>query len=173
MHTTRRHAAPWFLTIALGLAPAALYGCGGSDPATPDAALAADAASGSDAASGDDTGPASTALHGCEESDFIDLTTGPADSRMVMVPRGTTRFDFPCITIRAGQAVMFMWDFAAHPLAPGVAPGQTGMGTEPSPIEPQSTGELYEPVFPTAGDYPYYCTLHHGAGMVGVVRVLP
>jgi len=92
---------------------------------------------------------------------------------MIMVPRGTTTFDHPCMTISAGQAVMFMWDFSMHPLVAGVAPGHTGTGTEPSPIVSQTTGELYEPAFPAAGDYPFHCGTHGHGGMYGVVRVLP
>lgn len=163
-------------TFALALTSLALSGCGpaanpndaGSDAFV---ASAVDASVGTDAASatvdaGNDTGPAATA---CADSAFIDLTGGSANDRMVMVPRGTLTFDNPCITIRAGQAVMFMWDFGAHPLAPGV-PGAHHV--DPSPIVAQSTGSLYEPTFPTAGDYPYYCTRHTGP-MRGVVRVVP
>ncbi|MBX7191951.1 MAG: hypothetical protein K1X94_07835 [Sandaracinaceae bacterium] len=169
-----RRLVPSLVLALLGVVP---LGCGGGDatdasvgrdaPSAPDAPSATDAAS-----SSDDTG-AVAALHGCEEGDFQDLRSGPPDSRMVMVPRGTLTFDNPCITISVGQSVMFMWDFAAHPLAPGVAPGMSGTGTEPSPIEPQSSGALYEPAFPAPGVYPYYCTLHHASGMVGVVRVEP
>ncbi len=168
--------------LTLALVTLSLAACGGSTAADDAGRPADDAAGGaatdaarSDAAGdpGGDTGASGSSLHGCAEADFLDLTAGPPDSRMIMVPRGTNTFDFPCITIRAGQAVMFMWDFAAHPLAAGVAPSETGTGTEPSPIEPQSTGVLYEPVFPTAGDYPFYCTPHHASGMFGVVRVIP
>jgi plastocyanin len=157
-------------SIVLALA---LGACSASTPATDAGPVATDAGpTGTDTGASADAGGV-PALHGCAEADFIDLRAGTPDDRMIMVPTGTLMFDFPCITISAGQAVMFMWDFALHPLAPGVAPGRTGTGTEPSPIVAQSTGMLYEPVFPTAGDYPFYCTLHHAGAMVGVVRVLP
>ena len=147
-------------------------GCGGSPDPQPDAGdPGTDSGTAPDSGSTGDAGL--RALHGCGEADFLDRTAGTDDSRMIMVPRGTTRFDYPCMTIRAGQSVMFMWDFASHPLAPGVAPGQSGTGTEPTPIPVQTTGELTTIAFPTAGDYPYYCSAHHAAGMVGVVRVLP
>jgi plastocyanin len=137
-------------------------GGGGDSGAVVDSGAEADAPS---------SGPAT---HDCEEADFVDLTAGDADSRMIMVPSGTSTFDQPCITIRAGQSVMFMWDFAAHPLEAGVAPGHPGESTEPTPIEPQTTGSLYTVAFPTAGDYAYYCTVHfHSTGMYGVVRVVP
>lgn len=160
-------------TLALTLTTLALMACGPAataEDAGNDAFRAVDASV--DAASpamndaGNDTGAAATA---CAASAFLDLTGGTANDRMVMVPRGTLTFDNPCITIRAGQAVMFMWDFSAHPLAPGV-PGAHHV--DPSPIVAQSSGSLYEPTFPTAGDYPYYCTRHTGP-MRGVVRVVP
>jgi plastocyanin len=77
------------------------------------------------------------------------------------------------MTIRVGQMLMFMWDFASHPLAPGVASGHEGTGTEPSPIEAQSSGAVYTATFTTPGDYPFYCSTHDHFGMYGVVRVLP
>lgn len=112
-------------------------------------------------------------VHDCADADFVDLSAGAPDDRMIMVPRGTFTFDTPCITVSAGQVVMFMWDFSVHPLAPGVAPGHPGTGTEPSPIAAQTTGVLYEPAFPSAGDYPFYCATHYHSGMYGVVRVVP
>jgi len=117
-----------------------------------------------------DAGAPVAALNGCADADFLDLRAATANDRMIMVPRGTNTFDNPCITIAPGQEAIFMWDFASHPLAPGAAPGQSG-GTEPSPIVPQTSGALYTVAFPTAGDYPYYCTLHASSGMTGVVRV--
>jgi plastocyanin len=167
-----------FATSACVMLAMATTGCEststpGTDASTGGSDSGTDASTAVDAQAAVDAPMASTALHGCDEADFVDRTTGPADSRMIMVPRGTNTFDFPCMTIRAGQAVMFMWSFGPHPLAPGVAPGETGEGTEPSPIEPQTMGALYEPVFETPGTYPFYCTSHAAGGMVGVVRVIP
>ncbi len=120
-----------------------------------------------------DSGTTGAPLHDCAESDFIDLRSGTPDDRMIMVPTGTTMFDMPCVTISTGQEVMFMWDFSMHPLAAGVAPGHPGMGTTPTPIQPQTTGMLYTVAFPSEGNYPFYCTTHFHSGMMGVVRVMP
>ena len=134
------------------LFPFALAACGGSDDVRTDAGVAPDAGmTGMDA--GADLAMIPGALHACDEADFVDLSGGAPESRMIMVPRGTFMFDNPCVTIRAGQAVMFMWDFAVHPLMPGVAPDHTGTGTDPSSIVAQSTGTLSEQVFPATGDY--------------------
>jgi plastocyanin len=148
----------WNLILCMGILGAACgSSSGGTDSGTP----------------GNDAGPPGPTLHGCSNADFVDRTAGSDDSRMIMVPNGTLSFDFPCMTIRAGQAVMFMWDFVDHPLEPGVAPGEEGQGTEPSPILPQETGSLYTATFDTPGTYPFYCTVHHDASMVGVIRVVP
>lgn len=165
------------LTISTALALAA---CGESDPVVPDAAGGADAGSGSDSGSAGtdasaalDGGVGRPPLHDCREADFVDLTAAPADGRMIMVPRGTFMFDQPCITVRSGQSVMFMWDFTTHPLRGGVAPAHPGTGSEPNPIVDQSTGVLYEQAFAAAGDFPFYCEVHFHSGMMGVVRVIP
>lgn len=167
-------------SYALPLIFLAMTACGESETATRDAATAIDSSTPTDAgvAAGDagrvvDEGVEPAALHDCRESDFVDLTAAPADARMIMVPRGTFTFDNPCMTIRAGQAVMFMWDFSTHPLVAGVAPGHAGVGTEPNPIVAQSSGTLYEQAFAAAGEYPYYCDMHFHSGMMGVVRVVP
>lgn len=162
----------WMVLFCLALASA----CGGTTSGGVDAGGGTDANT-VDAAAVADSGPPDTgvapALHGCAESDFVDVRGGTQDDRMIMVLNGTTTFDYPCMTISAGQSVMFMWDFAMHPLTPGVAPGETGTGTEPSPIQPQSSGVVYTPAFPTAGNYPFYCSNDFASGMMGVVRVLP
>lgn len=163
--------------LTLALATAACSGAStGSDagPLPPDTGMSStdSGTPGTDVPAEDDAGGLVT-THGCGEADFVDLSAGAADERMIMVPRGTFTFDNPCITISAGQAVMFMWDFGMHPLQPGVAPGHPGMGAEPSPIVAQTTGALYEVTFAAAGDYPFYCGTHYHSGMYGVVRVVP
>lgn len=156
------------LVLALSLA-----GCTNSSPGTDAGTPATDSGTPGTDAPAEIDGGGVVAVHDCDEADFVDLTGGTPDDRMIMVPRGTFTFDNPCITISAGQAVMFMWDFAMHPLQPGVAPGHPGTSTEPTPIVAQTSGALYEVTFPTAGDYAFYCGMHYHSGMYGVVRVVP
>lgn len=138
-----------------------------------DAATSHDDATGHDAAADAPAdGATGKALHGCADGRFVDRSGGTEDDRMIMATRSNL-YDPPCMMIRAGQAVMFMSSFTSHPLAPGVAPGQSGAGTTPSPIRMRTTGTVYNVTFPTAGDYPFYCTYHAGGGMYGVVRVMP
>jgi plastocyanin len=160
-----RHAVllSMMLIVACGSAPGGTDS--GPDPGTD--APVVDTSTG-----GVDSGGVA-AVHDCAEADFEDLTGGTADDRMIMVPRGTFTFDHPCITIREDQAVMFMWDFAAHPLMAGVAPGHPGESDLPTSITAQTTGALYEVAFPDPGNYAFYCGTHFHSGMYGVVRVVP
>lgn len=131
-------------------------------PAAQDVAVAADASA--DVAT-------AAALNGCTEAMYVDQTMGTANDRMIMTQGTTNAFDFPCMTIRAGQSVLFMWAFSRHPLAPGLAPGEAGDAPAANPITPFSTGTVHSIQFPTPGLYPFYCTAHPGT-MKGVVRVL-
>ncbi len=149
----------------------ALAGCGSEPPVSPDGG----------GGGGSDAGPMAVdawtppfPTHDCAEADYVDRTAGADDVRVIGVATDTLAYDVPCMIVRAGQSVTFASDFTMHPLGSGVAPGHGGTGTEPSPIEPQTTGTSYVVTFPSAGDYPFYCTSHfHSSGMYGVVRVVP
>jgi len=150
----------------------ALQSCADT-PSAVDASAPADASSPSDAGA---TAADATTLgtNGCTDDRFVDRTTTSVDSRMVMVPYGTFTFDYPCMTIRAGQSVMFMWDFSEYPLEPGaIVAGHPALTDGASPIEPRRSGEQYDVTFSAPGDYPYYSVATYDAGMQGVVRVVP
>jgi plastocyanin len=76
-----------------------------------------------------------------------------------------------CLKVAPGTTVTFSGDFASHPLAPSATRG-TVAG---NPIPATSTGTTKAVVFPTAGYFAYYCTVHGndaaGLAMVGVVWV--
>lgn len=139
-------------------------------PAVIDVPLATDASAPIDAALEADAGNLPT-LHGCRPDLYVDQTEGTASARMIMTRGTTNTFDFPCMTIRAGQSVQFMWAFSRHPLAPGLAPGEAGTAPDTTPIVPFSTGSVHTIRFPTPGFYPFYCSVHPGT-MKGVVQVL-
>lgn len=189
------------MRLPLSSAPllaALLAGCGSETPAaTPDAASAPDVAATPDAASTPDamstpdvtatpdapSAPDATAdgsatdvpavpvLHGCTAAMYVDQTGGTANDRMIMTQGTSNAFDYPCMTIRAGQGVMFMWAFSRHPLAPGLAPGEAGMAPDMTPITPFNTGSVHTITFRTPGLYPFYCTAHPST-MKGVIQVL-
>lgn len=133
-------------------------------PAATDVGAAVDAPAEADAG-------AVAALNGCTSDLYVDQTGGTANDRMIMTRGSTNTFDFPCMTIRAGQAVMFMWTFSRHPLAPGLAPGEAGTEPPSTPIQPFSSGSVHSITFRTPGFYPFHCTNHSGA-MKGTIQVL-
>jgi plastocyanin len=112
---------------------------------------------------------ASGTMNGCSTAKYLDVTTGTANDRMIMISGG--KFDYPCMTILKGQSVMFMWDLATYPLEPGVSPSHPTdpAGTTPSPITEKTSGSIATIKFPTAGMYPYYVKGH--TTMSGVVEV--
>lgn len=127
-----------------------LAGCGEPVKAVPDAMV--------------DAAPAS--LHDCRtfvrSSDNIVRFPGPAYSPS-------------CLEITVGDTVRWTGNFEEHPLSPGRAPSrpEDPMGSPNNPIVYTDSGNLATVVFPSAGDYPYYCTSHDYLGMFGVVRVSP
>lgn len=135
-----------------------------------DIPAAADGGGAGDADDPDDTAT-ETATHGCDDDRYVDRSAA-SDDRTV-TSTGDSRYVPPCISIRVGQSVTFTGNFATHPLAPGLAPGRSGLGTTPSPIEMRSDGTTYSVRFTVPGDFPYYCTYHAGGGMYGVVRAVP
>ena len=146
---------------------AAAPGCGGSSSTDGgNTQVPADMATASDLSM-----PAGNTMNGCGPDDYVDQTMGSDSDRMIMTTNAGT-FDYPCMTILAGQAVEFMWRFATYPLEPGLAPSHAGdkAGTEPTPIASHKTGSLYTVTFPNPGFYPFYVPGHDG--LVGVVQVL-
>jgi plastocyanin len=145
---------------------------------TPDVPAPVDVATVTDTPSATDLGApaeadsgAVAALNGCTSDLYVDQTGGTASDRMIMTRGSTNTFDFPCMTIRAGQAVQFMWAFSRHPLAPGLAPGEAGAEPPSTPIQPFSSGTVHSITFRAPGFYPFHCTNHPGA-MKGVIQVL-
>lgn len=111
-------------------------------------------------------------INGCTGGKYMDMSTGSDSNRMIMMMQ-SGGFDMPCMTIAAGQSVMFMWDFTQYAISPGVAPSHSGdpAGTMPNPIQLHSTGSTYMVQFPTAGFYPFYVAGHDTSGLLGVIQV--
>jgi hypothetical protein len=108
-------------------------------------------------------------MNGCAPTAYVDESAGTNDDRMIMVSSG--KFDKPCMTIKVGQSIMFMWDFSMYPLAPGLSPSHSGdmPGTTPTPITMQTSGQETTIAFPNAGLFPYYVS--NNADMSGVIAV--
>lgn len=117
---------------------------------------------------------AAVALNGCTEAMFVDRTAAGAE-RVIGFGGARTSGPFTyaprCLTVAAGQTVVFEGSFNAHPLSPGTAPGALTAGSPNNPIPRMATTSALMVMFPAAGNYPYFCEVHYAAGMNGVVRV--
>lgn len=111
-----------------------------------------------------------TMVNGC--SNFTDAT-GAGASRTVNF--GSTLGDSyspNCLAVAAGQQVTFTGSFTTHPLAPGAAASAGGAAGSPNnPIQNMTSGNTVTFTFPTAGTYPYLCSVHQALGMYGAIQV--
>ncbi len=111
----------------------------------------------------------------CEGMAFDDRSAAGADRTVSFGGAGgSDAFSYApmCMQVAAGQKVTFSGDFSVHPLAAGLAPGQTGTATSGNPIPDTSSGT--SPVtatFAASGTFPYFCRHHYAAGMIGEVVV--
>lgn len=121
-----------------------------------------------------DEGPVETipTFHQCTQAMYVDRS-GAGDERTITFGVGSNPFSYspPCMTIAAGQTVRWMGTFTSHPLEHGVSPADMGAGSPNTPIPRLTEGAMVDVVFPTAGTYPYFCQMHHLAGMTGVIHV--
>jgi plastocyanin len=167
-----------YLALVCACASAASCGENGGTPAdsaAPDRVALADVGHAHDAGEERDAmsrADVVTATHECDDGRFVDRREGADGTREIRaLPEAL--YDPPCMIVRAGQSVNFTGNLRSHPLAPGVAPGMSGTGTTPSPIQERSEGTSYMVQFTAPGTYPFYCVYHAGGGMYGVVRVTP
>ena len=113
-------------------------------------------------------GDTSTALHDCT---VFDDRSGAAAMREVHFhsPRYAPR----CMSITAGQEVLFMGEMATYALQPGVAPSRAGDqgASAANPIPASATGEYVTVTFPAPGMYPFYAPTFEAGGMYGVIQV--
>ena len=158
---------------AAGAGGTSAAGGAGGGTATGGTNAAGGSTAGTGGASAGGAGGATSFLNGCAPTDFVDLSKGTAADRVITVGPSGFAFAPKCITIAAGQTVDFSWSFGAHPLAPGKAPSRASDpdSTTPTPITAETSGMLKTFTFATPGMYGYYCSLHEGLGMYGVVQV--
>ena len=100
-------------------------------------------------------------INGCDPATAEDHTTEPS----VTITFGGLAYTPACIRIAAGSSVTFSGAFSSHPLAAG----EDGVKDASSPIAETATGTTATFMFPNAGAFPYFCTLHHASGMEGAV----
>ena len=101
-----------------------------------------------------------TLVNGCSIDLAQDMTG------MATVDIAWTNPAADCILVDAGTVVNWNGDFTAHPLAGGESPNDADDLISQS----DQTGATASVTFDTAGDYPYFCTIHTTT-MLGVVYV--
>lgn len=97
----------------------------------------------------------------------------------VMVGANGSTFSPAQVNVHVGDTVRWTWATANHTVTSGNPPGAAD-GKFCSPNEtnctsftPSDTGFVYEHTFTQVGSFPYFCGLHFGMGMTGVVVVSP
>ena len=109
-------------------------------------------------------------------------TPTPATATVHVGSNGAMTFSPQSVNINPGDTVNWVWDGGPHTVtsgAPGNADGNfcsLPAGQTPSASAcnstsyAQGTGASYSHTFPSAGTFPYFCTVH-GAMMTGTVVV--
>ena len=135
-------------------------------------------------ACGDDTGTADASPPDATTGDTGTADTGPPPCTMATAMDMTgmaavtitdiSAWSLPhsaCISVSVGTTVTWQGNFTFHPLTGGVAP----TSDTTSPVTAAGPGADIAPVdvaFTTAGEFPYFCTVHLAA-MSGIVFVVP
>ncbi len=115
---------------------------------------------------GPTTTSTSIVVHGCNSATATDLRDTPAK----VVTFSGTSYTPACARINAGQSIVFSGYFDVHPLVGGTVPN----ADPSSPIGSYSTGTMQTIQFPSAGAFPYFCSVHGVSNnMVGAVFVDP
>jgi len=103
--------------------------------------------------------------NGCDANMAIDMTAHPTTTITFEGIEYTPR----CVRVRSGSNVLFSGSFASHPLVGGTVTGSVGTPDPASPVPATSTGSEVTFTPTKAGTYPYYCSVHVGSGMMGVI----
>jgi plastocyanin len=106
-------------------------------------------------------GGSMTSVHGCTKGIASDQTGNATIDIAWSNPHSS------CVIVDAGTTVNFNGNFTAHPLAGGESPTEDS-GSDISTAS--AAGMTTAVTFNTAGDYPYFCTIH-ASTMTGVVYV--
>jgi len=106
----------------------------------------------------------------------VDRTAASADRNVYfggLNGSGALAYLPTCMIVSAGQTVTFQGDFTMHPLSKGtVSDLDAGSPNSPFPSPAHDAGSApFDVTFPTAGDYPYWCTIHFRENMNGTVQV--
>jgi plastocyanin len=109
-------------------------------------------------------------VNGCTSATAIDKTAATTVTINFGADGGIS-YEPACVRIKTGTSVTFSGDFMVHPLQGGTATGSRLTPDPASPIPATSTGMTATAMFPNAGTFPYYCTMHGSFGMAGAIFV--
>jgi plastocyanin len=100
------------------------------------------------------------ALLGCGSDSPTDTQDPPDDEATVLVRNNN--FTPTPISVAVNETVTFQWNSA------GTVHNVT---FDDGPASPDQGSGSFPRTFPTAGTFPYVCTIHEAEGMAGVVNV--
>jgi plastocyanin len=138
------------------------------DASNPTADASVDAATTADTGVPDAGSNTPLTLNGCAPANYMDMS-GTSTVTVNFGGALQNTYSPKCVTIQAGQKVQFAGNFQSHPLAKGT-PTEESAGSPNNPIPATNSGQTKEVTFPTAGTYPYHCTVHK-PNMVGSIHV--
>jgi|SRR5579883_2696842 len=107
---------------------------------------------------------------------LVDRGTGPMNVPITVAPNGAFMFSPATVMIHAGDSVTWTWASSGHSVTSGTACAPDNKFCSPNDTNcaagaTSNAGATYTHTFTTAGVFPYFCTPHCGAGMVGSVTV--
>jgi plastocyanin len=98
-------------------------------------------------------------------------------THMVTVgPNNTLTFSPASLTIAVGDTVTWTWASDHHSVTSGTGCAADNKFCSPGDANcaagaTSNTGSTYSHTFTTAGSFPYFCSPHCGAGMLGTITV--
>lgn len=115
------------------------------------------------------------ALNNCQDGEFLDRT-GRAEVEIANDnPSNPFLYRPRCVTVSEGTLITFraIPNFGMHPLFGGVVDDGVATIDPTSPIGSISSGTEAERLWFGSGEFPYFCDVHFGTGMMGSIRVVP
>jgi plastocyanin len=114
------------------------------------------------------------ALNNCLDADFLDRR-GVADLQIANDGSNPLLYRPRCVLISEGTVITFraIPNFGMHPLFGGTVSAGVATMDPDSPIGSMTSGEEEQRTLIESGEFPYFCDVHYGSGMLGSIRVVP
>lgn len=95
------------------------------------------------------------------------LASFAATTNVFVGAGGTLTFSPSVVNIQTGDQIIWTWQGNFHSTTSGTGGTPNGLWDSGVNNQPHS----FTNSFPSAGSFPFYCTIHVGSGMTGVVNV--